>query len=809
MIVRFLASLAACVAIVTMAHAGSQMPSRTLAEAPAQAEFFRAAHLPAHKAASLSAPAEKSAALMDESGRLRVGRVRPLPKAAAVGDWAAISEGFVSRLIASSDEAQGLRVRLDLGKLEAPVEVRVQGTDGRVEFMRVAPSQAPEVWTPWTAGSSQVIEVFSAGAPLEGAITIGAIVHFDESPFAKAAGSCTVPTSCTTNDAALDAAIVERTKSTARLLFTDGGSAFVCSGTLLNTERFPAGYLLTANHCVSTPAIASSVSTFWFYDSTSCTDLTVNSTYIQKAGGTQLVFTNYNPDHSLLLMPTAPPAGTVYAGWNADRVLANESVVSISYPKGDTSRLALGAMKREYRITDRAQDEYGVTFTRGIIEGGSSGSGLFTLAGGSLQFRGVLTGTTIRNGSGMSCTNLDEDALYGRFEIFYPQMAQYLRASGPIADDMPNRVIDYLTVPADAPLNGRTTAFDRRIDYVGDVDVFRFTLSAAAEVTLSTQGSMDTIGTLMDSQGKFIEANDDVAAGNLNFGITRNLAAGTYFVMVAPWEADGVGAYRLVLSATTTAPPATTNFTDLWWNPSEPGWGINLNHQGDIIFATLYTYDVDGTPMWLFMSNGDKQADGSFAGTLYRATGPVFNASPWSAITPTAVGTMRLTFSAPDTGTLTYSVNGLNVNKSITRYAFSTPTTCVGVDSDRVTATNYQDLWWNPSESGWGVNLAHQGNILFATLYTYDVSGKALWLSMSKGDLVGPRTYSGALYRSTGPAFNANPWSAYALTPVGTMTFAFIDGKTGSMTYSVNGVQVIKQIRRFEFSNPRPQCSSP
>ena len=807
MIVRFLASVAACVAVVTMAQAGWQMPSRTLSEAPAQAEFFRAAHLPAHKAASLSAPAEKSAPLLDESGRLRVGRVRALPKAAAAGDWAAIPEGFVNRLIASSDEAQGLRVRLDLGKLDSPVEVRVQGTDGRVEFMRVEPSQAPEVWTPWTAGSSQVIEIFSAGAPVDSAITVGAIVHFDESPFAKAAGSCTVPTSCTTNDAALDAAIAERIKSTARLQFIDGGQAYVCSGTLLNTERFPAGYVLTANHCVSTAAIAGSVSTFWFYDSTSCTDLTVNPTYIQKAGGTQLVFTNYNPDQTLLLMPTAPPAGTVYAGWDADRVPANESVVSISYPKGDTSRLALGSMKREYRITDRAQDEYGVTFTRGIIEGGSSGSGLFTLAGGSLQLRGVLTGTTIRNGGGMSCTNLDEDALYGRFEIFYPQMAQYLRASGPVADDMPNRVLDYLTVPAETALNGRTSAFDRRIDYVGDVDVFRFTLSAAAEVTLATQGSMDTIGTLMDSQGKYIEANDDVAVGNLNFGITRTLEAGTYFVMVAPWEAGGVGAYRLVMTATTSG-PANTNFTDLWWNPAESGWGINLNHLGPaVIFATLYTYDVDGTGMWLF-ANGDKQADGSFAGNLYRATGPVFNASPWSAITQTAVGTLRLAFATPDTGTLTYSVNGLNVTKSISRYPFATPTTCTWTSSDRVTATNYQDLWWNPSESGWGVNLAHHGNIVFATLYTYDAGGKALWLS-STGELVGPRTYSGTLVRSSGPPFNASPWSPVTLTPVGNMTFAFIDGNSGSMTYSVNGVTVVKQIRRFEVASPKSLCSGP
>ncbi|HEX7327114.1 MAG TPA: S8 family peptidase, partial [Casimicrobiaceae bacterium] len=47
---------------------------------------------------------------------------------------------------------------------------------------------------------------------------------------------------------------------------------------------------------------------------------------------------------------------------------------------------------------------------------------------------------------------------------------------------------------------------------------------------------------------------------------------------------------------------------------------------------------------------------------------------------------------------------------------------------------NYQGLWWaSPatSESGWGLNVAHQGNLIFATWFTYDTSGKALWLSMT------------------------------------------------------------------------------
>ena len=40
---------------------------------------------------------------------------------------------------------------------------------------------------------------------------------------------------------------------------------------------------------------------------------------------------------------------------------------------------------------------------------------------------------------------------------------------------------------------------------------------------------------------------------------------------------------------------------------------------------------------------------------------------------------------------------------------------------------NYQGLWYNApaeSESGWGINLAHQGDVIFATWFTYDAAGK-------------------------------------------------------------------------------------
>ena len=60
----------------------------------------------------------------------------------------------------------------------------------------------------------------------------------------------------------------------------------------------------------------------------------------------------------------------------------------------------------------------------------------------------------------------------------------------------------------------------------------------------------------------------------------------------------------------------STDATDLWWNPNESGWGINFNHQGDILFGTLFTYDSSGRDYWLVAPDLRRQSDGSFAGSL-------------------------------------------------------------------------------------------------------------------------------------------------------------------------------------------------
>jgi len=121
------------------------------------------------------------------------------------------------------------------------------------------------------------------------------------------------------------------------------------------------------------------------------------------------------------------------------------------------------------------------------------------------------------------------------------------------------------------------------------------------------------------------------------------------------------------------------NYQDLWWAApagSEAGWGLNITQQGDVIFITWFTYDLDGTPMWLFATT-PKTGLGAYAGTLYRTTGPPFSAVPFNPanVIATQVGTVNLTFTDGQTGTFNYTVNGVTQTKSITRQIFVPPGT--------------------------------------------------------------------------------------------------------------------------------------
>ncbi len=268
-------------------------------------------------------------------------------------------------------------------------------------------------------------------------------------------------------------------------------------------------------------------------------------------------------------------------------------------------------------------------------------------------------------------------------------------------------------------------------------------------------------------------------------------------------------------TATLTASAASAmNFQSLWWNDpplSESGWGLNIAHQGDILFVTWFTYDTDGSQMWLVMSNAGKTATNRYEGQIFRTTGPAFNVAQWNpnAVLSPPVGTGVLAFSNADRGTFSYTIGNVSQTKNIVRQEFSSPVSTCAANGATSPAGNYQDLWWGGlAESGWGINITHQGDILFATWFTYDANGRGMWIVMSAGRKVSSGVYTGELFRTTGTSFS-QPWNPNNLTvpPVGTGTFTFSGNDNGRFDYTVNGITQSKAIIRQVYSSPATVCN--
>ena len=122
------------------------------------------------------------------------------------------------------------------------------------------------------------------------------------------------------------------------------------------------------------------------------------------------------------------------------------------------------------------------------------------------------------------------------------------------------------------------------------------------------------------------------------------------------------------------ATPFSVDASDLWFNPAESGWGVNVAQQGDTAFLTLYVYGADNKPTWYVASSMTGTRTGGvgdvrFTGDLFATTGPAFNAGTFdpNKVVNTRVGSVTLDIAGGTQGTLTYSVNGAGVTKKIVR----------------------------------------------------------------------------------------------------------------------------------------------
>jgi hypothetical protein len=272
---------------------------------------------------------------------------------------------------------------------------------------------------------------------------------------------------------------------------------------------------------------------------------------------------------------------------------------------------------------------------------------------------------------------------------------------------------------------------------------------------------------------------------------------------------------RLALSLVLLLPASaglaqTVDFTGGWWRADESGWGLFTIDQGNVLLPTWFTYDAQGQASWFVVGSAALQADGSYRGDVFRYSGVPFGqitGRAWE--TGGAVGTARLRFPSRDRMQFDYTVDGVSQSKELDRFVFGdNQLECSGSTADPAGFSNYTALWWNPSQSGWGVQINHVGDLLSATWYTYGEDRKPAWFIFNATRQADGR-YTGPLLRGrTGTRFdqiNGQP-ARGQIEEVGTVSLRFANGAAGEFSYTIGGSTRSVQISRAEFGNRRSEC---
>ena len=162
-------------------------------------------------------------------------------------------------------------------------------------------------------------------------------------------------------------------------------------------------------------------------------------------------------------------------------------------------------------------------------------------------------------------------------------------------DDHGNSIASATRINANSTTSGR-------LERGGDNDFFRVALTRSGTLELSTSGSTDTYGYLLNSSGSVIARNDDGGAGT-NFKIQKVLSAGTYYVQVRGYSRSTTGSYSLRSSVSYQGGGSTTtlNFPVSgtgWSHTSGSRYHTIINNSG-LPFDDTYALDLNlNTPSY-------------------------------------------------------------------------------------------------------------------------------------------------------------------------------------------------------------------
>ena len=113
-------------------------------------------------------------------------------------------------------------------------------------------------------------------------------------------------------------------------------------------------------------------------------------------------------------------------------------------------------------------------------------------------------------------------------------------------------------------------------------------------------------------------------------------------------------------------------------------------------------------------------------------------------------------------------------------------------------------VWWNPSESGWGLSIVqHPDNQTVAVWYHYDAQGQPRWSIVPGGSWVDARTFVGTMYVTSGPAYFGGPFdpSRVSVRRQGTASLRFADADAADVSFVLDdGTRFNRHVVRQRFA---------
>ncbi len=358
-------------------------------------------------------------ATMQWPGPTRYAVARPVNVSPATdGTWEAVAGGRLWRWRVSSTNATDLNFGftsfwLPKGAMLyilAESEPYYQGP-----YTSLDNTESGQLWTPVVPGQSAVVELFVPDEALADPrlvltqVSTGYrdLFHRKDGAGFPKAETCEIDVACPQS-----APWTNEIRSVARISI--GGTGFCTATMMMDAAGDFKNYLLTANHCGINAGNAATVVAYWNYQSPTCGQHGLGGSLAQNTSGATFRASKYDVDFCLIELTSTPDVsyGVYWAGWDRSGA-APATVVGIHHPNADGKCISFcsNALTTVNSCigTGGSSTHWSVTWSLGVTEPGSSGSGIWDMA--TRKVVGTLSG------GGSDCSTPTLADCYGKFSV--------------------------------------------------------------------------------------------------------------------------------------------------------------------------------------------------------------------------------------------------------------------------------------------------------------------------------------------------------------------------------------------------------